>query len=116
MKYRVGYNEPFDAHREFANREIDRSSKYLIIGYGFNDTHLQTHLARNLRSGKSCLVITRELSQSAEILFQDCPNVITLTQSKSAKDHSTFRDIHAKEHSLIGNWWDIGILSEEVLL
>ena len=45
-KYRGGYNRPFDSHRERANREIDRATRFLIIGYGFRDEHLQTHLGR----------------------------------------------------------------------
>ncbi len=116
MKYRAGYNEPFDAHREFANREIDRSSRYLIIGYGFNDSHLQTHLDRNLRSGKACLVVTRDLSPSAESLIRVCPNVRTLTESRTMKDATTYRDVTGSEHQIMGNWWDIGNLSEEVFL
>jgi hypothetical protein len=116
MKYRVGYNEPFDAQREFANREIDRSSRYLIIGYGFNDNHLQTHLDRNLRMGKPCLVVTRELSPSAESLIKECPNVRTLTESKTMTDATTYRDVSGWEYQVKGRWWDIGNLSEEVFL
>ncbi len=72
-KYRAGYKEPFDAHRERANRKIDRGKKYLIIGYGFNDDHLQTHLERNLRDGKTCLVVSRELSPSAMNILENSP-------------------------------------------
>lgn len=43
-KLRTGYDRPFDTHREKANDHIDRAARYLIIGYGFNDDHLQTHL------------------------------------------------------------------------
>jgi hypothetical protein len=43
-KFRGGYDRPFDTHRDQGNREIDRAARFLIIGYGFNDDHLQTHL------------------------------------------------------------------------
>jgi len=46
-KFRNGYDSPFDHHRSRANQAIDRASRFLVLGYGFNDDHLQTHL-RNL--------------------------------------------------------------------
>ncbi|PYY63556.1 hypothetical protein DEJ30_12915 [Curtobacterium sp. MCPF17_003] len=44
-KYRLGYDAPFDSQRERANSAIDAAKSLLFIGYGFNDDHLQTHLA-----------------------------------------------------------------------
>lgn len=35
-KYRGGYERPFDAHRERANRKIDEASRFLILGYGLD--------------------------------------------------------------------------------
>src|SRR5690606_14272540 len=48
-KFRNGYESPFDKHRERANESIDHASRFLIIGYGFNDDHLETHLKPKLR-------------------------------------------------------------------
>jgi hypothetical protein len=48
-KYRNGYNSPFDTHRERANHAISKATKILIIGYGFNDDHLETHLKQKIR-------------------------------------------------------------------
>ncbi|WP_176555922.1 hypothetical protein [Bacillus cereus] len=48
-KYRNGYDTPFDIHRVKANSAIDTASKFIIIGYGFNDEHLET-LQRDLIS------------------------------------------------------------------
>lgn len=44
-KFRNGYESPFDHHRSRANEAIDRASRFLILGYGFNDDHLETHLS-----------------------------------------------------------------------
>ena len=46
-KYKEGYNVPFDTHRARANTAIDGAQRYIIIGYGFGDDHLETHLVRH---------------------------------------------------------------------
>ncbi len=50
-KYLKGYDVPFDLHRERANEAIDRAARFLVIGYGFNDHHLETHLRGRLAAG-----------------------------------------------------------------
>jgi len=115
-KYRAGYEEPFDAHRERANLEIDRGRRYLIIGYGFNDDHLQTHLARNLKEGKLCLVVTRDLSDAASTLMNDCPNMMALSADSNSKGVTRFRDIDGTSYKLNGDLWDLGKLVEEVFI
>jgi hypothetical protein len=45
-KYLRGYERPFDYHREEANHAIDAAARFLTVGYGFNDPHLQTHWRR----------------------------------------------------------------------
>lgn len=56
-KYREGYSVPFDIHRAQANEEIDRAQRYIIIGYGFGDDHLETHLMQQLHASKPTLYI-----------------------------------------------------------
>ncbi len=116
MKYRSGYDVPFDTHREQANREIDHAMRYLIVGYGFNDEHLQTHLAQNLLDGKIALLVTQELTDAAKKLILDCPNVMALTADSADFTKSVFRDFSGNEFSIDGTLWDLGILSKEVFL
>jgi len=115
-KYRAGYDQPFDVHREQANYEIDRASRYLIIGYGFNDDHLQTHLDKNLRDGKPCLVVTKELSPSGSSLFKSCTNVTALTEKKGHPKCTEYRNFDGSVRDLDGGLWDIENLVKEVLL
>ena len=77
-KFRKGYERPFDHHREIANHAIDRASRYLAIGYGFNDPHLQTHLAPAIEAGAPCLILTKELSATAKQLVERGSGVIAL--------------------------------------
>src|ERR1019366_4914707 len=58
-KHERGYERPFDHHRALGNTAIDAASSLLVLGYGFNDSHLQTHLGPKLREGTRALVLTR---------------------------------------------------------
>lgn len=77
-KYRAGYMFPFDMHREFANKHIDSCTRMLVVGYGFNDDHLQTHLERRIREGAPTLIVTRDASAKARQLSAEAPNSTTL--------------------------------------
>ena len=61
-KYRAGYNAPFDKHRDLANDYIKRASRLLVVGYGFNDDHLQTHLIKRIQDGTPALILNRSAS------------------------------------------------------
>ena len=80
-KFRNGYESPFDRHRERANFAIGRASRFLIIGYGFNDDHLETHLTSRIRSGIPTLLLTYELSTNALRLARECESVIAICHS-----------------------------------
>ncbi len=77
-KYRNGYSSPFDVHRERGNKEIDRASRFLIIGYGFNDVHLEAHLTDRIRKGIPTLILAHTLTDNAKKVVSANPNVIAL--------------------------------------
>ena len=63
QKYRAGYDKPFDMQRNLANDAINKASKLLIIGYGFNDSHLEVHLDTKIKSGTPTLILARSLTE-----------------------------------------------------
>lgn len=75
-KFRSGYESPFDKHREKANDAIDKARRFLIIGYGFNDDHLETHLTPRIRSGVKTIILTFSLSPKAREIAIKNKNVI----------------------------------------
>jgi len=77
-KFRKGYERPFDHHREIANHAIDAATRFLAIGFGFNDPHLQTHLAERIEAGAPCLILTKELTGSGKELLARGSGVIAL--------------------------------------
>lgn len=77
-KYKHGYEQPFDSHREGANAAIDKASGILCIGYGFNDDHLQTHLMPRLKAGVPAVLLTYDLTEAAAAVIQSSPNTVAL--------------------------------------
>lgn len=115
-KFRNGYDSPFDHHRSRANEAIDRAQRFLIIGYGFNDDHLETHLSPAIRDGKPALIITHSLSSKARQLALDFNNVIAI-ESNDRDGVSSSDLIIDKEKITISDCclWDINSLITEVL-
>lgn len=116
-KFRGGYDSPFDLHRERANAAIDRASRFLIIGYGFNDDHLETHLGPMIRSGKPTLLLTRSLSPNALSVTREVnANVLALEHAVDSGRDAT--KVHAGNDVTVlpgSSMWDVDGLIAEVL-
>lgn len=114
-KYRGGYERPFDTHRDMANKAIDSAQNYLVIGYGFNDEHLQVHLTEQLDRGKSAVVLTYSVSESFESYAQTKSNIL-LIQSRKDHEHGFELSIGPDNYEFEGsNIWDLENFVTEVL-
>ncbi|WP_211100202.1 SIR2 family protein [Azospirillum halopraeferens] len=115
-KFRNGYESPFDRHRERANSAIDRASRFLVIGYGFNDDHLETHLTPRIRNGIPTLLLTYSLSDNAANLVKDCPNVIAIQRAIQSSVAGSGVFVAGTETFFPGlELWDLGSFITEVL-
>ena len=115
-KYRDGYDSPFDVHREIANRRIKNSSRYIILGYGFNDDHLEAHLVPQIKSGRPTLVLTHSLSKSCLRIIEDASGMICLSHDVSNGTEGTLVSRKGKTERLEAvRWWDLEEFSREVL-
>jgi SIR2-like domain len=113
-KYRAGYDIPFDKHRELANNHINRCARLFVVGYGFNDDHLQTHLEKRIRDGTPTLIITRTPSKKARALAVESPNCVCLAKPTvhagvTITTNGTSLEMPGLE------LWDLGILTKELL-
>lgn len=113
-KFRGGYERPFDTHRELANRAIDNASRFLIVGYGFNDDHLQVHLERQLEVGKAGVVLTHSISDDFRDYIKDKENVWVVC---SKNEGNGFRLIVGESEFEFDDIdiWDLEIFVREVL-
>jgi hypothetical protein len=69
---------PFDKHRELANDHINKAARLLVVGYGFNDAHLQTHLVNRIQAGTPTLILVRTAAAKVQKLAEESPNCICL--------------------------------------
>lgn len=113
-KYRAGYNSPFDKHRELANDYIKKCTRLLVVGYGFNDDHLQTHLMKQIQDGTPTLILNRSMSPKVEKLAKESPRCICLSKPPESAGVVILTNGHQFEH-LSHDLWDLGVLAKELL-
>lgn len=114
-KYKAGYDFPFDKHRELANNHINQSARLLVVGYGFNDDHLQKHLIPRIRDGTPTLILTRTASEVAKRLANESPQCFCLSKPYNDAGVAIItKGISFEEKGR--NLWDLGVLAEELLL
>jgi hypothetical protein len=114
-KYLHGYNVPFDRHREKANACIDKCTRLLIIGYGFNDDHLETHLSQAIGSVQVTLIISRTLSPKALQIINACPNVIAFEHGINGTQEGTIIWQGKRKEFLSGvHLWDVDKMVTEI--
>jgi len=80
---------PFRDVLHVADDLIANASGYLCIGYGFNDSQIQTNIISGIRSGKTITVWTKELSDAAmELITKSGDNYIIVEADKDDDSRS----------------------------
>lgn len=113
-KYRAGYNTPFDKHRDLANDHIRRAGRLLIVGYGFNDDHLQTHLVKRIRDGTPTLILNQSTSSKVEKLAEESPRCVCLSKPTAWAGVAMVTKGHRFDHQG-HDLWDLGVLAKELM-
>jgi hypothetical protein len=115
-KFRNGYESPFDKHREKGNDAIDKARRFLIIGYGFNDDHLETHLTPRIKSGVKTVILTRALSPKAKRISLENRNVVAVEYGEEAGVEGANIVVEGIEKFYPGiDYWDLGGFVKGVL-
>lgn len=115
-KYLKGYDQPFDRHRDDANRAIDRAARFLIIGYGFNDQQLETHLRPKLKDGAVVIILSKTLTPNAQQVVTDFPNVVALTEGSNNSIPGTHLHMGGQKQFYQDiSLWDLSSFISEVI-
>lgn len=113
-KYRAGYDAPFDKHRDLANDYIKRATHFLVVGYGFNDDHLQTHLIGKIRDGTPTLILNRSLNSQTRDLTKTSSQCVGLSSRPTSSGVTVTND--GAESEIDGSdLWDLAVLTKELL-
>lgn len=115
-KYEKGYEVPFDYHIGKMSQEIDNAKRLIFIGYGFNDSHLETHLNKPENISKPKLIVTRTLYDNAKKIVENSPNTIAIEEMKiNNKTCGTKIYFEKQIHEIKDKkMWDIAELIKEV--
>src|ERR1019366_781951 len=117
-KHERGYERPFDHHRALGNTAIDAASSLLVLGYGFNDSHLQTHLGPKLREGTRALVLTRTLSEKARLEIAAAPQMLALERAHGTPSGNAATTAYWRGETVLFDGidlWDLDTLIKEAL-
>lgn len=114
-KYRAGYDAPFDMQRELANKSINNAAKFLIIGYGFNDNHLEIHLKNKIMSGTPTVLMAYSLTDNAKT-YQGGTNSMISLEHDPCCPSGTLIHINGSIISLPNERiWDVEEFAKEVM-
>jgi SIR2-like domain len=86
-KYEVSLTDNvMNYHREKANECIRKANAILVIGYGFNDTHLQTVLNERLSDGLDSLFLSKSLTANAKKIIAKFHQVAALEANEGGTE------------------------------
>lgn len=102
-----------------ADDAIDKSHRFLFIGYGFNDSHLEAYIKQKLIT-QACkgLIVTRDSNPRIESLLQQAQNLwlVCKTQEDSFEGTRIFNKQYADWLVLpTRRFWDIETFTTEIL-
>jgi NAD-dependent SIR2 family protein deacetylase len=116
-KYERTYNEPFRSVLQAMDDAIGRAKAVFVVGFGFNDNHLQTRLKRRCHSEKlKIVVVTKNLTQSAKdfLLGGKCTEFLAIEECRDGTRFYTENHVDGvclPSESL----WDLTKLLEAVI-
>lgn len=100
-----------------ADEAIDKANRFLFLGYGFNDSHLEEYINRKLiTQGCKGLIVTRDSNPRIEALLHRAQNLWLVCKSSEVGDDGT--RLFNKQYS---NWlempaerlWDVQSFATE---
>jgi DNA-binding LacI/PurR family transcriptional regulator len=102
-----------------ADAAIDKAARFLFLGYGFNDTHLEEYIKRKLIT-QAChgLIVTRDTNQRIESLLSQSDNLWLVCKSDEQNGDGSRIYNRQYSNSLIlpgENLWDVRTFTDQIL-
>ena len=102
-----------------ADEAIERSHRFLFLGYGFNDSHLEAYIKQKLIT-QACkgLIVTRDSNPRMESLLQQAQNLwlVCKVQESGLEGTRIFNKQYADWLTLPAKkLWDIKTFTTEIL-
>lgn len=116
-KYRESFRWAFDEQRTSGNKAAGKANRFLFIGYGFNDEHLEQYLCPSLRLNKPSVIITKVLSDNALKVIDNSKDIDVVALCAVSETDLRTRIITSKGEELIVNeqLWNLDGFNKGVL-
>ena len=102
-----------------ADAAIEKANRFLFLGYGFNDTHLEAYIRRKLTNqGCKGLIVTRDSNSRIQSLLERAENLwlVCKSQGEDADGTSIYNKRYAQWLDLPEKrLWEIGTFKKEIL-
>lgn len=95
-KYFETHQDPYRSVISQADRAITNAKSFLVVGYGFNDSHIQPKIIEEIKKGKPIVVITKSATTQCKKLFSqsNIPKYIII-EERDCKTHVLTKDWEA---------------------
>jgi hypothetical protein len=92
-----------------ADNAVDNAEKFLFIGFGFNDSHIEEYIRRKLLAGKSGLIVTRDWNERIQSLLNGARNVKLICMSRNTGNDTEIHSYGKTVPDLIleKSLWDV---------
>ncbi len=109
-KYRSTHQQPFRSIMNYSDSAIDSAAALLIVGYGFNDEHIQPKLIDSIQQRNTpIIVLVKELTRAGQLLLLQRPihdYLILEAAGSGTRIHSS--DFHGNDLVVPdSNFWNL---------
>lgn len=114
-KYRSGYSPHYEEQRSTAIKALEKATRVLVIGYGFNDDQLEHRWCPNLKTAKRIVILTKVLTPNATELVKASTGAYALCEDPSDFSKTLIFQGPAPPKVCSKKLWDIEDFTKEVI-
>lgn len=116
-KYRESFRWAFDDQRAAGNKAISAATRFMFIGYGFNDDHLEQYACPNLTISKPTVLLAKDLTDNARQLVINSKNadVIALSAVSQSDLRTRITTSNGGDLTVDEHLWNLKGFNEGVL-
>ena len=102
---------------QYSDKVIKKANSFFAVGFGFNDEHITPKITGKINSGTPIVLITRNITQTANEELKEAKNYVLLEKADTDKTRIRIRkegkDII--QTSLDNDYWTLTKFMEDIL-
>lgn len=116
-KYKETHHSPYRELIQYSDKVIKKANSFFAVGFGFNDEHITPKIIDKINSGTPIVLITRDITKTADEELKEAKNYVLLEKSDTDKTKIRIRK-EGKDiipTSLDSDYWTLTKFMEDVL-